>query len=155
MALMGESFLRTQLEERRKRLQTAVAEPPANVALSRLLREVDSALERMDSSTYGICEECHEPIEADRLIADPLVCLCLDHLTPERQRALESDLELAAQVQRTLLLPNDVRAAGWQFHYHWQPFALVTTCLRDLKEFASGAPPSDDLTMMVIQRTGP
>jgi sigma-B regulation protein RsbU (phosphoserine phosphatase) len=132
MALMGESFLRTQLEERRKRLQTAVSEPPANAALNRLLREVDSALERMDSGTYGICEKCHDPIEQDRLIADPLVCLCLDHLTPEQQRALENDLELAAQVQRTLLPPNDFRAAGWQFHYHWQPFRLVSGDYCDL-----------------------
>jgi sigma-B regulation protein RsbU (phosphoserine phosphatase) len=34
------------------------------------------------------------------------------------------------------------------------PEALVTDCLRDLGEFASGTPTSDDLTMMVIQRTG-
>ena len=139
MALMGDMFLRTQLEERRKRLQTAVSEPRSNSTLSRLLREVDSALERIDSGTYGRCEECHEPIEADRLIADPLVCLCLDHLTPQQQRALESDLELAAQVQRTLLPPNDVRTAGWQFHYHWQPFALVSGDYCDLIYSKDGA----------------
>lgn len=132
MALMGERFLRTQLEERRKRLRTAILEPAANAALTRLLHEVDSALERMDSGTYGICEACHDTIEADRLMADPLVCLCLDHLTPQQQRALESDLELAAQVQRTLLPPRDFRAAGWQFHYHWQPFGLVSGDYCDL-----------------------
>ena len=139
MALMGESFLRTQLEERRKRLRTAISEPAANDALTRLLREVDSALERMDSGTYGICEECHDTIEADRLIADPLVCLCLDHLTPQQQRALEHDLELAAQVQRTLLPPNDFHAAGWQFHYHWQPFGLVSGDYCDLIYSKDGA----------------
>jgi phosphoserine phosphatase RsbU/P len=139
MALMGEGFLRTQLEDRRKRLQAAVAEPRSNAALTRLLREVDSALERMDSGTYGICEACHEPIEADRLIADPLVCLCLDHLTPEQQRALENDLELAAQVQRRLLPPNDFRAAGWQFRYHWRPFAIVSGDYCDLIYSKNGA----------------
>jgi len=139
MALMGESFLRTQLEERRKRLRTAVSEPAANAALTRLLHEVDSALERMDAGTYGICEECHDTIEADRLIADPLVCLCLDHLSVEQQRALENDLELAAQVQRTLLPPNDFRAAGWQFHYHWQPFGLVSGDYCDLIHSKDGA----------------
>ena len=132
MALMGEGFLRTQLEERRKRLQAVVSEPRPEPALTRLLREVDSALERMDSGTYGLCEECHDTIEADRLMADPLVCLCLDHLTVEQQRALENDLQLAAQVQRTLLPPNDVHAAGWQFHYHWQPFGLVSGDYCDL-----------------------
>lgn len=136
---MEERFLRTQLEERRKRLQAAVAQPSSSAALTNLLREVDSALERMDSGTYGLCEECHDTIEADRLMADPLVCLCLDHLTPQQQRALESDLELAAQVQRTLLPPNDFRAAGWQFHYHWQPFALVSGDYCDLIHSKDGA----------------
>jgi phosphoserine phosphatase RsbU/P len=132
MATIENTFLRAQLEQRQKRLQTAIAEPRSNAALANLLREVDSALERMDSGAYGICEKCHEPIEADRLMADPLVCLCLDHLTPQQQRALERDLELAAQVQRTLLPPNDFRAAGWHFHYHWQPFRLVSGDYCDL-----------------------
>ena len=132
MALMGESFLRTQLKDRRKRLQTAISEPRPDPSLTRLLHEVDSALERIDAGTYGLCEECHDPIEPDRLLADPLVCLCLDHLTPQQQRALENDLELAAQVQRTLLPPNDFRAAGWQIHYHWQPFGVVSGDYCDL-----------------------
>lgn len=132
MATIENTFLRAQLEERRKRLRTAVVEPHSNTALASLLREVDSALERMDSGTYGICDKCHDPIEEERLLADPLVCVCLDHLTPQQQRALESDLELAAQVQRTLLPPNDIRTAGWHFHYHWQPFGLVSGDYCDL-----------------------
>lgn len=132
MATIGDHFLRAQLEERRNRLATAVAQSSSDVSLARLLREVDSALGRMEAGTYGICEKCHDPIEADRLLADPLVCFCLDHLTTEQQRALESDLELAAQVQRTLLPPTAVRAAGWDTHYHWQPFGLVSGDYCDL-----------------------
>jgi len=132
MATIENTFLRAQLQERRKRLGTAVADPHSNATLANLLREVDSALERMDSGIYGICEECHDPIEEDRLLADPLVRFCLDHLTPQQQRALESDLVLAARVQGTLLPPNDFRAAGWHFHYHWQPFALVSGDYCDL-----------------------
>ena len=49
------------------------------VALIELLGEVDSALDRMDDGTYGICTECHDSVEKDRLLADPLVRLCLDH----------------------------------------------------------------------------
>jgi phosphoserine phosphatase RsbU/P len=139
MATIENAFLRAQLEQRQKRLQAAVAEPHSNAALANLLREVDSALERMDGGTYGICEACHEAIEEDRLLADPLVCLCLDHLTPQQQRALESDLELAAQVQRTLLPPNDIRAAGWHFHYRWQPFRLVSGDYCDLIYSKDGA----------------
>ena len=139
MATVENTFLRAQLEQRRKRLRAAVAEPHRNPTLADLLSEVDSALERMDSGTYGICGECHESIEEDRLLADPLVCLCLDHLTPQQQRALETDLELAAQVQRTLLPPNDIRAAGWHFHYRWQPFRLVSGDYCDLIYAKDGA----------------
>lgn len=139
MATIENTFLRAQLEERRKRLQTAVAEPHSDAALTNLLREVDSALERMESGTYGICEECHDPIENDRLLVDPLVRLCLDHLTPQQQRALESDLELAAQVQRALLPPNDIRAAGWHCYYHWRPFGLVSGDYCDFIHSRNGA----------------
>ena len=132
MGLVENTFLRAQLEDRRRRLQLAVSEPSSNAALTNLLREVDSALERMNAGTYGMCDKCHEPIEADRLMADPLVCLCLDHLTSEQARALENDLELAAQVQRTLLPPKELRAAGWNFHYHWQPFSMVSGDYCDL-----------------------
>ena len=74
-----------------------------------LLSEVDSALHRMDDGTYGICPACNDSVEKDRLLADPLVKLCLDHLTSDEQRALERDLELAARVQRGLLPRTDVR----------------------------------------------
>lgn len=132
MGLVENTFLRAQLEDRRKKLQAAASEAVSYTGLTRLLREVDSALERMDDGTYGMCDKCHEPIESDRLMADPLACLCLDHLTSEQARALEDDLELAAQVQRTLLPPNDLRAAGWNFHYHWQPFSMVSGDYCDL-----------------------
>lgn len=131
MAMVGNDFLRVQLKERRERLETAVSQS-SSTALVDLLHEVDSALERMKSGTYGICETCHDDIEPDRLIADPLVRFCLDHLTTEQQRALENDLELAAQIQRTLLPPNGVQAAGWHFHYHWRPFAMVSGDYCDL-----------------------
>lgn len=132
MAAIRDQFLRTQLEERRRRLKAAVREPSSGTVLAHLLREVDSALERIDSGTYGLCEACHEAIEADRVFADPLVRLCLDHMTAEQQRALETDLELAARVQRTLLPPNGVRASGWHVHYHWRPLTLVSGDYCDL-----------------------
>jgi sigma-B regulation protein RsbU (phosphoserine phosphatase) len=138
MAAIGDQFLRAQLEERRKRLQAAGTDPSSATSLARLLRQVDSALERMNSGTYGICEECHEPIEASRLFADPLASLCLDHLTAEQQRALENDLELAARVQRSLLPPNGMRVAGWHFHYHWRPMALVSGDYCDLIHSKNG-----------------
>jgi sigma-B regulation protein RsbU (phosphoserine phosphatase) len=86
----------------------------------------------MEDGTYGICEACHESVEKDRLLADPLVKLCLDHLTSEEQRALERDLELAAQVQRGLLPRTDVGFKDWRVHYKYNPAGLVSGDYCDL-----------------------
>jgi len=96
MADVQESFLHGQLLERRQRLETAIVSSGGSESLLQLLDEVDSALERMKAGTYGICETCHDPIEKDRLVTDPLVRYCLDHLTASQRRALEQDLQLAS-----------------------------------------------------------
>jgi sigma-B regulation protein RsbU (phosphoserine phosphatase) len=132
MAGITDPYLREQLEQRRTELQAAISSIPAENApvsaapLVELLHDVDSAVERMDAGTYGICEACHETIEKERLIADPLTCLCLDHLTGEQQRALERDLELAARVQRGLLPQTDVRFRDWHTHYRYKPAGVVS-----------------------------
>jgi sigma-B regulation protein RsbU (phosphoserine phosphatase) len=82
MATLEIDFLHNQLEERKRRLEEAITLSPQKTGLAGLLHEVDSALERMAKGTYGICDECHESIEQDRLLTDPLVCYCLDHFDP-------------------------------------------------------------------------
>lgn len=42
------------------------------------LLAVDEALEKLDDGTYGICEECREPITPGRLSALPLAKFCLN-----------------------------------------------------------------------------
>ena len=120
------SFLHQQLADRRQRLESAIAQAGEPGDLVQLLDEVDSALERMHDGSYGICDLCHEPVETARLIADPLVRLCLDHLTPDQQRDLERDLELAATLQRALLPQQNLRHAGWEISYHYEPLGLVS-----------------------------
>jgi len=44
---------------------------------SRMLREIESALERVASGTYGICEGCGEEISPNRLKAIPWAQYCL------------------------------------------------------------------------------
>ena len=43
----------------------------------RHLREINDALRRMDTDTYGICLECEEPISAKRLDAVPWAKYCV------------------------------------------------------------------------------
>lgn len=126
MAQVLDSFLRDQLLDRQRRLQAAIAVPQPTAGLVALLGEVDAALDRMEAGTYGICEVCHESVEAERLIVDPLVRVCLEHLNQEQQRGLERDLELAAHMQRGLLPKHDLDLDGWQIRYHYQPLQLVS-----------------------------
>jgi phosphoserine phosphatase RsbU/P len=137
MVTAEQTYLRSQLEDRRGRLRTALRSSE-EASLSRLLHQVDAALARLDEGTYGICETCHEPVEKERLLTDPLLRFCLDHLTHEEQRALESDLALAARIQKGLLPPSQLRAAGWHVTYHYEPAGLVSGDYCDFLESDHG-----------------
>lgn len=44
---------------------------------ARRIREIRGALERVQDGTYGLCEECEEPINKKRLDALPWARLCV------------------------------------------------------------------------------
>jgi sigma-B regulation protein RsbU (phosphoserine phosphatase) len=132
MATLEIAFLQNQLEDRKRKLEDAIALAPKNVGFAGLLHEVDSALERMVKGNYGLCEECHAPVEEDRLLADPLVRYCLDHLTQPQRAALQRDLDLASQVQRNLLPQPNLRAGNWETSYHYTPIGPVSGDYCDL-----------------------
>ncbi len=138
MIAAEQSYLRTELEQRRERLHAALRSPAADASLSQLLTAVDAALHRIDQGTFGLCETCHDTVEKERLLADPLVRFCLDHLTSAEQRALESDLSLAARIQRALLPKPGLAPAGWHVRFHYQPAGMVSGDYCDLLETDSG-----------------
>ena len=51
------------------------------------LAEVDSALERMETGTYGLCEGCGRPIPVERLLARPVARLCVKCATAQERRS--------------------------------------------------------------------
>jgi phosphoserine phosphatase RsbU/P len=118
--------LRAQLLDRRERLTTAVDHFTNTQHLVDLLQKVDSALERMDGGAYGLCEGCHEAIEADRLLADPLMCFCLDHLNDKQRVALQQDLDLASRIQSGLLPHRGFHSRNWEACYHYEPAGAVS-----------------------------
>lgn len=127
MATMETPFLqsvRTDLLTRRERLEN-VMEHNHSEQLSELLTQVDQALARIDNGTLGICQVCHETVEEERILRDPLTSICLGCLTPNQQRALEYDLELAARIQNGLLPPSDIVVPGWEVAYHYRPAGVV------------------------------
>jgi sigma-B regulation protein RsbU (phosphoserine phosphatase) len=132
MEAYSETGQRRQLLARRRKLHDLIASGNAGDGLPGLLELVDAALERLDTGCYGRCKVCSDPIEQDLLRADPLVELCLDHLTPGQARALESDLELAARLQREMLPPRDLALPGLETAYHYQGAGLVSGDYCDL-----------------------
>ena len=121
-----EDSVRARLRERRARLDEALAGTNDPVRLEALLNEIDSALERINAGTYGVCEICKDSIEPEYLGMDPLVRICLSHLSPDQQRAMERDLELASRIQSGLLPEQHLRLKGWEVTHHYEPAGMVS-----------------------------
>ena len=117
--------VREQLLAGRERLSDVLAGHESEQML-RLLAEVDSALHRIEHGSFGVCEMCAGVVPSEELMENPLARVCLECLTPKQQRALEYDLELAAQIQKGLLPPADVAIAGWEISYLYQPAGMVS-----------------------------
>ena len=123
--------VREQLLAGRARLADVLAEHQS-AHMQQLLEEVDSALHRIEHGSFGVCEVCEGTVEEERLLDNPLARVCLDCLTPKQTRALEYDLELAAQIQKGLLPPCDLAFPGWDISYHYQPAGVVSGDYCDL-----------------------
>jgi sigma-B regulation protein RsbU (phosphoserine phosphatase) len=132
------SEIKAQLLHRYERLQEFISEERKTPDLIKLLHDVESALERLNDGTYGICDICHESIEPDYIRVEPLVRVCLTHLTEDQQRSIERDLQLASEIQSMLLPTRDVKIAGWELSYHYEPVGPVSGDYCDL--VTSGSP---------------
>jgi DnaK suppressor protein len=53
---------------------------------SRLIVKIKKALEAIEDGTYGICEECEEPIGIERLKARPVTNYCIGCKTKQEAR---------------------------------------------------------------------
>src|SRR3974377_2397091 len=127
MATMESAYLQSakeQLEARLQRLESLLQEQPSE-QVTQLISEVDEALDRIDAGRFGQCTVCHESVEMDRLMHDPLISVCLGCLSPQQQRALEYDLQLAAQIHHGSLPASDITIPGWQVAYHYQPAGVI------------------------------
>lgn len=125
MDTYSDEVMRVELAERRSRLEQAIGRGGEAAQVRALIADVDAALARLEAGTFGRCDVCHDPIEPERLIADPLIRTCLDHLTSSEQRALEQDLDLAARIQAGLLPRRRVTVPGWEVAYHFEPAGPV------------------------------
>lgn len=120
------NHLKSQLIWRKEKIQKAISGQIVPMHLVNLLKEVDSALERIDSGTFGLCVVCSDPIDPERLIVDPLTRVCLDHLSTNQQKELEEDLTVATHIQKAMLPKNNRRLKGFEVYYHYDAAGAVS-----------------------------
>ena len=142
-----ESAIQEELIERRQRLEEIRAFD-GDLEFANLLGEIDAALGRIDDGTYGKCEKCEGYVEPERLLADPLVRVCLGELSAAERQALEDDLELASVIQRGLLPAINGGFGRWRADYVYQPLGPVSG------DYCDVIPNGDDLYFIVGDVSG-
>jgi sigma-B regulation protein RsbU (phosphoserine phosphatase) len=68
-----------------------------------LLSQIKEAVVRIESKTYGICEDCHDPIEQYYLEIQPAATVCLGCMNDQERMQLEEELSMASKIHRALL----------------------------------------------------
>jgi phosphoserine phosphatase RsbU/P len=125
--------LRSELLNWRERLEEVANGSPNSFELNGLLREVQSAIERLTTpESYGVCQVCHDLIGQEAMTADPLAKNCFSCLTAEQIAELEEDLDRAWLIQGELLPKQDLKFNGWEVSYHYQPAGPVSGDYCDL-----------------------
>jgi hypothetical protein len=99
---------RSQLVNRRARLDKTIADLNQPPDLLLLLNDFDAALSCLDGGSYGGCAVGHLEIAADDLLANPTASHCWCELSPER--------DLTWRVRAALLPASDLAVPGGQTH---------------------------------------
>jgi sigma-B regulation protein RsbU (phosphoserine phosphatase) len=115
-----------QLEERRDALQNAIAQIGPVPDLARLLNDVDQALARLKTDEFGKCVVCDGRMDDAEMLEFPTRQYCLCDLSASQQDALQRDLDLAWQVQASLLPKQNLSFGGWQSHFRYLPAGPVS-----------------------------
>lgn len=103
------------------------------------LRKLDAAIHRAEEGTLGVCQVCHEYVNARLLMMDYTACVCLDHFSPEERRQLEWELELSQVVQQALLPQHVPEITGLQLAAFSRPAQIVGGDYFDFFRFADDA----------------
>jgi sigma-B regulation protein RsbU (phosphoserine phosphatase) len=129
-------YLKENIAQQRQNLVDWLSGTPASVkqlrtgslgeqAVQDRLRTLDTALQKADEKTLGVCDVCHDYIETSRLEMDYTASVCIEHLTGKERSLLENDLELSQKVQRALLPHNAPEIRGLEVAAFSQPARIV------------------------------
>jgi sigma-B regulation protein RsbU (phosphoserine phosphatase) len=113
--------------------------PVPEGAVQAHLGSVERSLALADAGSLGVCKVCHEQVDSALLEVDYTASVCLDHLSEEERRHLERDLELARNVQRTLLPQEAPREWGMELAAFSRPARIVGGDYFDFVDFRGGS----------------
>lgn len=142
--------VQTRLEETRVRLAHWVETAPREkkkailgsqdeAGIEEHLHVIDESLEKIREGKFGVCEVCHEAVEAQLLQMDYTACVCLGHYTEAELRQLESELQLSQVVQRGLLPRQLPEIQGMNIAALSRPAQIVGGDYFDFVNFKDGA----------------
>jgi sigma-B regulation protein RsbU (phosphoserine phosphatase) len=103
------------------------------------LQVIEDSLDKAAQGTLGVCEVCHELVDERRLEVDYTARVCLDHLSEQERRRLESELELSQIVQRALLPQQMPSIPGLGLAAFNRPAEILGGDYFDFLRFADGA----------------
>ena len=112
--------------------------PSTEKSVHARLDVIDDALSKADSKTLGKCEVCHEVVETELLEVDYTACVCIEHLSKEERHQLERELELAQDVQKTLLPQEVPKIPGLEIAAFSRPAQIVGGDYFDFVDFSNG-----------------
>lgn len=103
------------------------------------LHVIETALEKAEEHTLGICEVCQGLVDPELLEMDYTFSVCLDHFSETERRRLEAELELSQVVQRALLPQKTPNIPGVELAAFSRPAEIIGGDYFDFFEFRDGA----------------
>jgi sigma-B regulation protein RsbU (phosphoserine phosphatase) len=113
--------------------------PADEEAVRAHLEVLDTTIDKGSSGTFGVCTVCHGQVETELLEMDYTASVCLDDLSPEQARNLESELELAQSVQRSLMPQQVPETPGLEIAAFSRPAQIIGGDYFDFFQFRDGA----------------
>jgi serine phosphatase RsbU (regulator of sigma subunit) len=112
--------------------------PSTEKSVRARLDVIDDAITKAEAKTLGKCEVCHADVETELLEVDYTASVCIDHLSEEQRRQLESELELAQDVQKMLLPQEAPNIPGLEVSAFSRPAQIVGGDYFDFVDFSDG-----------------
>jgi len=99
---------------------------------------IDDAILKADSGSLGRCEVCQDFVEPELLEFDYSACVCITHFSDAEVRQLETELQLAQSVQKSLLPQEIPNIPNLEIAAFNRPAQIVGGDYFDFIKFGSG-----------------